>query len=84
LDNAPNILRSATTVNAELLQQKGELGTVAEGAYADLLVVDGDPLADVGLLADPRRNLKLIMKGGVIYKNELADKHTPGIVKLSD
>jgi imidazolonepropionase-like amidohydrolase len=73
LDTAPNILRSATTVNAELLQQKGQLGTIAEGAYADLLVVDGDPLADVSILSDPQRNLKLIMKGGVIYKDELAN-----------
>jgi imidazolonepropionase-like amidohydrolase len=78
LDSAPNILRSATTVNAELLQQKGELGTVAVGAYADLLVVDGDPLADVGLLSDPQRNLKLIMKGGVIYKDELANEPSAG------
>ena len=41
-----NILRSATVVNAELLMQKGMLGAITPGAYADLLVVDGDPLAD--------------------------------------
>jgi imidazolonepropionase-like amidohydrolase len=57
LDIAANILRSATTVNAELLQQKGQLGTIAERAYADLLVVDSDPLADVSILSDPQRNL---------------------------
>jgi imidazolonepropionase-like amidohydrolase len=71
LDSAPNILRSATAVNAELIQRKGELGTIAAGAYADLLVVDGDPLAGVGVLSDPQRNLKLIMKGGVVHKDEL-------------
>jgi len=73
LDTAPNILRSATTVNAELLQQKSQLGTVAVGAHADLLVVDGNPLADIRVLTAPERNLKLIMKGGAIYKNELAN-----------
>ena len=71
LDAAVNVIRSATTVNAELLMQKGKLGTIAAGAYADLLIVDGDPLTDVRVLLDPEKNLKLIMKDGVIYKNEL-------------
>jgi imidazolonepropionase-like amidohydrolase len=44
---------------------------VAAGAYADLLVVDGDPLTDLRVMADPQRNLKVIMKDGVLYKNEL-------------
>jgi imidazolonepropionase-like amidohydrolase len=51
--------------------QKGKLGVVAPGAYADLLVVDGDPLTDLRVMADPQRNLKVIMKDGVLYKNEL-------------
>jgi imidazolonepropionase-like amidohydrolase len=71
LDSAAGIVRSVTTVNAELLMHKGKLGTIAPGAYADLLVVDGDPLSDIGVMLDPARNLKLIMKDGVIYKNEL-------------
>jgi imidazolonepropionase-like amidohydrolase len=60
-------------VNAELLMHSGLLGTIAPGAYADLLVVDGDPLSDIRVLIKPERMLKLIMKGGVIYKNELLD-----------
>src|SRR5262249_50295427 len=72
LESPQNILRSATVVNAALLMQNGMLGTVAPGAYADLLVVDGNPLADIRVLAEPERTLKLIMKSGVIYKNELA------------
>src|SRR6516162_11257220 len=72
LDSAPHILRSATTINAELLMNKGNLGTIARGAYADLLVVDGDPLVDITILSDPQQHLKLVMKGGVIYKNELS------------
>src|SRR6516165_1657791 len=66
LDSALNILRSATVVNADLLMQKGKLGAVAPGAYADLLVVDGNPLVDLGVLADPQKKLKLVMKGGVV------------------
>ncbi|MFL5052495.1 MAG: amidohydrolase family protein, partial [Xanthobacteraceae bacterium] len=65
-------LRSATLINAELLMQKGKLGTISAGAYADLLVVDGNPLTDLGILGDPQKNLKLVMKGGVIYKNEIS------------
>jgi imidazolonepropionase-like amidohydrolase len=72
LDAPADILRSATAVNAELLMEKGRLGVIAERAHADLLVVEGDPLADLGVLADPQANLKLIMKDGTIYKNELA------------
>jgi imidazolonepropionase-like amidohydrolase len=71
LDEPSNIVRSATRINAELLNQGGSLGIIAPGAYADLLIVDGDPLSDLAVMTDPQRNLKLIMKGGVIYKNEL-------------
>jgi imidazolonepropionase-like amidohydrolase len=71
LDSPAEILRSATAVNAELLLEKGTLGTIAEGAHADLLVLEGDPLADLGVLLEPQKNLKLIMKAGVVYKDEL-------------
>ena len=42
-----------------------------QGAYADLVIVDGNPLEDISLLADPEANLKVIMKDGKIYKNTL-------------
>jgi imidazolonepropionase-like amidohydrolase len=71
VDTAANILHSATVTNAELLMQKGKLGTLAEGAYADLLIVEGDPFADLGVMMNPQKNLKFIMKDGVVYKNEL-------------
>jgi imidazolonepropionase-like amidohydrolase len=71
LDAAADIVRSATITNAELLMQKGKLGTIAPGAYADLLIVEGDPLTDVRVMTDPEKNLKFIMKDGIIYKNEL-------------
>ncbi len=66
------VLRSATVTNAKLLRREGELGIVAAGALADLLVVDGDPLADLSLLERPAESLRLIAKGGRIFKNELS------------
>jgi len=64
------ILRSVTSVNAELLQQKGLLGTVAPGAHADLIAIDGNPLADIALLEQPER-YTLIMKAGRLIKSAL-------------
>jgi imidazolonepropionase-like amidohydrolase len=66
-----DILRSATSMNAEILQQKGKLGVIAPGALADLIVVRGDPLADPALLADPARNLAMIMQDGRLIRQEL-------------
>ncbi|MBB4797199.1 imidazolonepropionase-like amidohydrolase [Brevundimonas bullata] len=72
------VLLMATGRNAELLALSGErnpypgkLGVIEAGAYADLLIVDGDPLTNIALVADPEANLRLIMKGGRIYKNAL-------------
>lgn len=64
-------LRSATSVNAELMNLSGEIGRVALGAHADLLLVDGDPLKDIALLTRPEAHLKLIMLGGKIVANRL-------------
>lgn len=72
-------LTMATGTNAELLAMSGKrnpyagtLGVVQEGALADLLLVDGDPLARLDLVADPERNFKVIMKDGKTFKNTLA------------
>lgn len=72
-------LKQATADNAQLLALSGErnpypgkLGVVEEGALADLLLVDGDPLANIRLLEDPGKNLVVIMKDGKIYKNIVA------------
>jgi imidazolonepropionase-like amidohydrolase len=51
--------------------RQGALGIVEKGAYADLLLVDGNPLQDIKLMADPGKNFRIIMKDGVIYKNTL-------------
>jgi imidazolonepropionase-like amidohydrolase len=65
------ILRQATSVNAELMQMAGQLGCIAPGAHADLLVVDGDPLEDIGLLAADGRHLRAIVRAGEVVKDEL-------------
>jgi imidazolonepropionase-like amidohydrolase len=73
------ILRQATSYNAELFKlsgklhpyREGELGVVREGAYADLLLVAGNPLEDIEVMVNPEENFDLIMKDGVIYKNEV-------------
>ena len=64
--------------NGELLALSGKrnpygrLGVVEEGALADLLLVDGDPLKDLSILENPERNLVVVMKNGTIHKNTLA------------
>jgi imidazolonepropionase-like amidohydrolase len=72
------VLSMATSGNAELLALSGlrspyagKLGVVQEAALADLLLVDGDPLTDIELVADPAKNFVVIMKDGRIYKNLL-------------
>jgi imidazolonepropionase-like amidohydrolase len=65
------ILRQATSIGAEILMRSDTLGCIKPGACADLLVVDGDPLADIGLLAADGQKLRLILRGGQIVKIEL-------------
>ncbi len=75
---SPEILKLVTSENAQLLalsgprnRYPGKLGVVEEGAIADLLLVNGDPIANIELIADPAKNFLLIMKNGKIYKNIL-------------
>jgi len=73
------VLKQATSGNAQLLALSGKtnpylegpLGVIVAGAYADLLIYEGNPLEDIRVLTDPKEHLKLIMKDGKIYKNEL-------------
>jgi imidazolonepropionase-like amidohydrolase len=72
-------LKMATSDNAELLAlsgprnpyQEGPLGVIQEGAYADLILVDGNPLENLDLVADAEKNFVLIMKDGKVYKNTI-------------
>jgi len=73
------IAKQATSVNGEFLElagkrnpyQDGPIGVIKKGAYADILIVKGDPLKDVAILEDYEKNIQIIMKDGVIYKNSL-------------
>ena len=65
------IIQSATLVNAEILNMDGELGVIAPGAIADLLVVDGDPTEDLQLFQDQGAHLPVIMKAGEFVVNRL-------------
>lgn len=74
------VLIMATSTNGELLAltglrnpYPGKLGVVEEGALADLLLVDGNPLENIDLVADPDKNFLVIMKDGGIYKNKLSN-----------
>ena len=73
------VLLQATSKSAELLALSGKLnpypqgplGVIAKGAYADILLVDGNPVEDATVLIDYTNNIDLVMKDGVIYKNML-------------
>jgi imidazolonepropionase-like amidohydrolase len=67
-----DVIRSATSIAAEMFQMEGEIGVVREGARADLLVVDGDPTRDLNLLQGQGRSLNIIMKDGKFFKNTIS------------
>ena len=70
--NTPiDVLRSATSINAELLQQSGKIGCIAPGAYADILVLDGNPLNDLALFQNAKKNIPVVMKNGEFVRNNL-------------
>jgi imidazolonepropionase-like amidohydrolase len=64
------IIRSATLIGAQVLRREGQLGCLRPGAYADLIVLDGNPLKDLGIFQTPAR-LAAIVKGGRFHKNSL-------------
>jgi len=67
---AMDAIQSATSRAAEMLDRKGELGALVPGAYADIVAVGGDPLKNIEEL----KNVKFVMKGGAVYKDELSAK----------
>lgn len=68
---------AATALGGEIMLQPGELGKVQPGYYADLILVDGDPLADITVLQDHDK-LNVIMKGGKVHKEKPSDAgHLP-------
>lgn len=67
-----DVLRSATSINAEILQLPDELGCIKPGAFADILVLEGNPFASLDLFRAPVKNMPVIMKGGVFVRNDLS------------
>lgn len=65
------VIRAATLYAARLLRAEGQLGIIAPGAHADLIVVEGNPLEDIQVLVDTDRHLKLVMKAGVVQHSTL-------------
>lgn len=68
---AMEVIRSTTLHAARLLRQEGRIGCVVPGALADLIVIDGDPLADLALLGDQGAHMPLVMQGGRFIRNRL-------------
>jgi imidazolonepropionase-like amidohydrolase len=66
------VIRSTTRVAAELCKLEGKVGVVAPGAYADLIVLDKDPLKDISVLGDEGKQISVIMKNGDFVKDRLA------------
>lgn len=67
-----DVLRSATSINAEIVQMAGELGCIRPGALADILVLDGDPFKDLSLFRNPLTTIPVMMKDGVFVRNHLS------------
>jgi imidazolonepropionase-like amidohydrolase len=66
------ILQGATIEAARLMRQEGQIGQIVPGAFADLLVVDGDPTRELSMLAEPQRGIRLILQGGRVCRDTLA------------
>lgn len=64
-------LLATTKINAELLNLHQRIGTLEEGKWADIIVVDGNPLEDLTILQRHQTTIPFVMKGGTIYKNLL-------------
>lgn len=65
-----DVLRSATTINAEIVQMECKLGCIAPGALSDIIVVDGNPLDDLALFRDPA-NIPLVLRGNRMVRNQI-------------
>lgn len=66
-----DLLRSATSVNAEIMQKSGVVGSIEPGAYADIIAIDQNPLKDIHTMAKPDQHFSMIMKGGDFARNRM-------------
>ena len=67
---ASEIIKSATLIGAELVGLQDKVGTIKVGAHADIIAVNGNPLADISLLTGQGENIPFVMKGGATIKYE--------------
>lgn len=74
-----DVLRSATSVNAKIVQMEDRLGVIKAGAIADMILVDGNPLENIALLDGQGENIPLIMQEGRLHRNRLAAESTGNI-----
>lgn len=72
LQSSQRVLQGATTTAARLLCRETDLGKIAPDFLADLIVVEGNPLDDVSLLSRPEKNVRLVMKSGIAYRDDLS------------
>jgi imidazolonepropionase-like amidohydrolase len=66
--SAVEILQSATLEAARLMRLEGQIGELVPGAFADLLIIEGEPTEDAAVLADPARSIRLLMQGGRVIR----------------
>ena len=59
-------MKSAISINAEIIQMKGKLGVIKKNAFADLLIIKGDPLKDLSIFIESEKNIMLLIKDGEI------------------
>ena len=64
-------MKSAVSINAEIIQMKGKLGVIKENAFADLLIIKGDPLKDLSIFIESEKNIMLLIKEGEIISSTL-------------
>ena len=70
-DLVVSLLRSATSIYAEIMKKEGDLGCIRPGAYADLIAIDSNPLDDIYCMSKPDEQFAMIMKGGDMVRNRL-------------
>lgn len=68
------IIRSATKINAEIIQEDDRLGVLKVGALGDVILLDQNPFEDVGVFLDAGKHIPLVMKGGKIFKNQMSER----------
>ena len=73
LESASGVRQLFSASHSSTPYKDGPTGVIQEGAYADIILIDGNPLKNIEVMTDPDKNIHVIMKDGVIYKNTLTE-----------